>query len=137
MKIIIFYQFLGGGSDESFNLILLTAKEHWLAHLLLAKIATGQNKYKAYQAVINMGRVIPEGRRKTSNLYQLARKKIAEEVSKKHMNTLIVKDAISGIRIGRVSKNHPKVISGEWIFFHNGMTRSDEFKNKVGKSVSR
>lgn len=125
-----------GGTDEAFNMVLLTGKEHWVAHLLLSKIATGQNAYKAHQAVVNMGRVISEGKRKTSRLYAIARKHIAEEVSKKHKNTLIVKDATSGIRIGRVSKNHPKVLNGDWIFFHIGMTRSEEFKSKVGISVS-
>lgn len=124
-----------GGSDESFNLVLLTAKEHWIAHLLLAKIATGQNVYKAKQAVVNMGRVIPDSKRKTSILYSNARRAIAKEVSDRHTNTLIVKELESGIRIGRVSKTHPKVLSGEWIFFHVGMTRSDEYKLKLSASV--
>ena len=125
-----------GGSDESFNLVLLTAKEHWIAHLLLARIATGNNVYKANQAIVNMGRVISEYKRKTSTLYAISRKNIASEVSKRHTNTLIVQDVESGIRIGRVSKNHPKVLSGKWVFFHIGMTRSEEFKLKVGASVS-
>ena len=114
----------------------MTPEEHWLAHLLLVKIATGQNVYKAQQAVVNMGRVISEEKRKTSKLYAAARKKISSEISKKHKNTLIVKDALTGIRIGRVSKTHPKVLSGEWVFFHKGMTRSEEYKLKVGNSVS-
>lgn len=125
-----------GGTDEDFNLVLLTAREHWVAHLLLVKCASGQNIYKAKQAIINMGRVISDDKRKNSILYTNARKAIADEVASRHKNTLIVKDAKSGIRIGRVSKNHPNVLSGEWVFFHVGMTRSEEYKLKVGASVS-
>lgn len=125
-----------GGTDEQFNMVLLTAKEHWLAHLLLAKISTGQNRYKAQQAVVNMGRVIPDGKRKTSIMYSSARKCIADHISQKHRGTLIVKDLETGIRIGRVPKDHPKVLSGQWVFFHTGMTRSEDFKNRVSNSVS-
>lgn len=125
-----------GGSDESFNLVLLTAKEHWIAHLLLSKIATGKNSYKANQAVVCMGRVISENKRKTSSLYAAARQSIAKEISIRYSNTIVVKELESGIRIGRVSKTHPKVLSGEWVFFHTGMSRTDEWKLKVGKSVS-
>jgi hypothetical protein len=125
-----------GGTDESFNLVLLTQREHWIAHLLLAKLAVGQNKYKASQALIMMGRVISEDKRKNSRGYAAARAVISEEVSKRHKGTLIVNDALTGIRIGRVRKDHPKVLSGEWVFFHTGMKRTDEWKQKVGKSVS-
>lgn len=37
------------GSDESHNLVLLTAKEHWLAHLLLIEIYP--NNYKLKKAI--------------------------------------------------------------------------------------
>lgn len=125
-----------GGTDESFNQVLLTPKEHWIAHLLLSKFTTGQNHYKMNQALVNMGRVISEEKRKTSKLYSNARKVIAKEVSKRHTGTMIVKDLKTDIMIGRVPKDHPKVLSGEWIFFHTGKTRSNEFKNKVSKTVS-
>lgn len=116
-----------GGNDDNDNIVLLTAKEHWVAHLLLSKFATGQNKYKAYQAVVNMGRVIPESKRNTSSLYALARKAISKEVSKRHTGTLIVKDVRTNKMIGRVPKNHEKVVSGEWVFFHTGIKRSNEY----------
>lgn len=35
-----------GGNDEESNIVLLTYKEHKLAHHLLVKITTGQNKHK-------------------------------------------------------------------------------------------
>jgi hypothetical protein len=125
-----------GGPDETSNLVLLTAKEHWIAHCLLSKMFFGANAYKMNQALINMGRVIPETKRKTSRLYESARKNIADYVSKKHRGTIVVVDKNTGIRIGRISKDHPKVLSGDYVFFHNGMKRSKEYKAKVSQSVS-
>jgi len=124
-----------GGSDDDSNMVLLTAKEHWVAHCLLAKMSYDdkQNSYKMNQALVNIGRVIPESKRKSSRLYAFARKEIAKEVSKRHTNTLIVIEAATGKRIGRVSKNHPKVLNGEYVFFHTGMKRTDEFKEKQRK----
>lgn len=40
-----------GGTDDSENLICLTAREHYIAHLLLAK---AYNNYKLYYAVVKM-----------------------------------------------------------------------------------
>ncbi len=125
-----------GGTDDSFNLILLTAKEHWVAHCLLTKITSGRDLYKMSQALILMGRVIDPSKRQNSGLYEKARKNIAVEVSRRHTGTLIVKDKKTGIRIGRVSKNHPNVLSGKWIFFHIGMQRSDALKARISVNTS-
>lgn len=43
-----------GGSNESDNLILLTAKEHFIAHLLLSKITDGESKIKMHWALHRM-----------------------------------------------------------------------------------
>ncbi len=53
-----------GGSDEKTNLVMLTAREHFLAHLLLAKIHGG----KLWHAASMMRRGA-----KTSRLYEIAR----------------------------------------------------------------
>ena len=115
-----------GGTDESFNIVSLTYKEHWLAHLLLVKIAdTPEKRYKAHQAILMMGRILEK---RCGKMYEVSRRNISNYVSTKHKGTLIVKDATTGIMIGRVSKTHPKVLSGEWVFFHTGMTRSETYK---------
>jgi len=79
---------------------------------------------------------VSKGKRLSSRAYSAARKIIAAEVSKRHTGTLIVKDSITGVRIGRVKKDHPHVLSGKWVFFHVGMKRSDEWKLKTGASVT-
>ena len=40
-----------GGTDESFNLVALTAKEHYVCHLLLVKFTFGDSKSKMAKAV--------------------------------------------------------------------------------------
>lgn len=48
-----------GGSDELSNLVELTAKEHYICHLLLPKITEGENRYKMiYAYTIMSGRKI-------------------------------------------------------------------------------
>jgi len=43
-----------GGSNESINLVYLTAKEHYIAHRLLTKIKVGLEKYKMIYALLAM-----------------------------------------------------------------------------------
>jgi hypothetical protein len=43
-----------GGSDKSNNLAVLTAREHYICHLLLPKMLTGEGKYKMLHAYIMM-----------------------------------------------------------------------------------
>lgn len=47
-----------GGNNSDFNLILLTARQHFVAHQLLAKMTSGIAKQKMYKALwtINMSR---------------------------------------------------------------------------------
>lgn len=40
-----------GGSNEDNNLVLLTGREHYVAHLLLTKFKTGQDYYKCQHAL--------------------------------------------------------------------------------------
>ena len=43
-----------GGSNKKENLVLLTGKEHYICHLLLCKMTTGQNKHKMIRALTRM-----------------------------------------------------------------------------------
>lgn len=43
-----------GGTDETSNLAVLTAREHYICHLLLPKMLTGESKYKMLHAYIMM-----------------------------------------------------------------------------------
>jgi hypothetical protein len=43
-----------GGNDDKSNIVILTAKEHYIAHLLLTKITSGVNRHKMIHAFIMM-----------------------------------------------------------------------------------
>lgn len=57
-----------GGSDEPDNLVKLTAREHYVAHLLLARI---YNDFKMWSAVWRMSNV--GGVKITSRIYEIVR----------------------------------------------------------------
>lgn len=43
-----------GGSNDKTNIVRLTAREHYIAHLLLTKMTTGDAKFKMYCAAIRV-----------------------------------------------------------------------------------
>lgn len=59
-----------GGSDHDYNLVKLTLREHFIAHLLLAKITVGADKYKMLLAVMFMSNLHSFN----SRHYELARR---------------------------------------------------------------
>lgn len=68
-----------GGSDESFNLVDLTAREHFIAHLLLLKIYPKQ--YGLIKAV-NMMCCIGNGQQRLQNrMYSWLKEKLSKEFS--------------------------------------------------------
>lgn len=73
-----------GGSDDAENLVLLTAREHFLCHALLCKmIATNTKEWnKLVHAFIAMGRSSSNQQRYfNSRLYNLARREIGKVMS--------------------------------------------------------
>jgi hypothetical protein len=50
-----------GGNNDSDNLVRLTAREHFICHLLLTKMTTGTNKSKMSQAAWMMASVAGKG----------------------------------------------------------------------------
>lgn len=66
-----------GGSNDSFNLVDLTAREHFVAHFLLAKLLGGTQWHAIKRMRGNDGFYI------NSRLYEVARKEIAKEVGKR------------------------------------------------------
>ena len=71
-----------GGSDDRNNLVDLTAREHYIAHLLLAKMYGGEQKRKMLAAVLLMG-AIKRYRKCNSRLYESMRLSYIETVKGK------------------------------------------------------
>ena len=64
-----------GGSDDSNNIVMLTAREHFLAHYLLTKIYP--KEYKLFYALLCMIRDPHSNRKYTSRVYEIAKKQYA------------------------------------------------------------
>ena len=120
------------GSDDKDNRVLLTYREHFVAHWLLTKFAN--RKDKAVYAFWRMCNSDEFGLREmTSRQYETAKKKIIEllrnrEFSKEH------REKIGMAHKGRVmSKETREKMSNA----HSGKTLSDDHKRKIGISSSR
>lgn len=84
-----------GGTDEKNNLVLLTAEEHWVAHLLLVKMHPDvpQLVY-ACQAMSMTG---GNTKRTTNKMFGWIRRKYAENVSIRQQGRLLSKNTRSKI----------------------------------------
>lgn len=102
-----------GGNNSKDNLISLTPREHFVAHLLLSKMFAGQEKYKMYYA-FNMILVKSKDNQRyipTSRFYDRARQLVGETSSvlnkgrvpwnKGIARTQEVKDAVSKANTGK------------------------------------
>jgi NUMOD3 motif len=102
-----------GGSDDSSNLVALTAKEHFLAHVLLAKIHGGD----MWLPVIRM-KTFKDGTKANSRLYEMARVANALEVGKR-------------LKGSKLSDEHKKKIAKSG----TGLKRSEETKRKISEAL--
>lgn len=119
-----------GGSDNHNNLVFLTAREHYIAHLLLAKIYGGTMWY-ALRMFNNQSQS-----RMTGSMYQTVKEQTAKMNSKlkagmfaavdKNDNTLYIKN------------NDPRYISGDLVAKSKGVLlgkpKTNEHKAKLAKS---
>lgn len=130
--------------NEKENLIVLSAREHFLAHWMLARALHG----KMWYAFNLMFRVIPENKR-NSRLYDKARQYIAKVISEtntgstmseenrkmmsiRHRGTVNVVDSEgNGFR---VDVDDPRIKTGELVYPMVGKTHSDETKKLMSQN---
>jgi len=94
-----------GGSNDSSNLVDLTAREHFVAHFLLAKLYGGNQWLSIKRMRGNDGFYV------NSRLYEIARKKIAEEAGKRFKGipkTDVQKAKMSAASMGK--KKSPEAV---------------------------
>ena len=127
---------LGGSNDDS-NLVSLTAREHFICHILLTKFTTGQDRNKMLHAAILMKSKNSSQRRYfNARLYETVRIAYADKRSneqqgngnsfygKKHSKEAKAKMSASKKELYS-NGNHP----------HIGMKRSEEAKANISKSL--
>lgn len=73
-----------GGNNDKENLVLLTCKEHFICHILLTKILTGDSHYKMLCAVKRMAGVDRYGVKLTSKVYSSIREEHALKAKAKY-----------------------------------------------------
>jgi hypothetical protein len=128
-----------GDPDRPSNITLLTPREHFLAHILLCKIWSNTKWYYRCKSSLLFFFTSKEDskhlRHKAENIintkkYQKYREQAIEAISKERTGKMPVKDVSTGIIIGSVSIDHPKVLSGEWAHHTKGTKISEERKLK-------
>lgn len=117
-----------GGSDDTINLVKLTGREHYIAHLLLAKI---YDDYKMYAALTYMQCRTPthkNGRefKFNSRLYEKMRVRLGSKISE--MNK------------GKIPWNKDKKMNEEYCkkasLAHKGIRCSQESYDKMAKTMA-
>lgn len=97
-----------GGNDDIDNLVFLTAREHFLAHALLAKF-TDEPKLKfAFFAMCNQSRSYQNRYIPPSKLYEIAKRLHSEQMSKLHTGKIL-----SNIHIKKLRDGHKKYFDNE------------------------
>jgi len=134
---------LDGDPDSPENIVFLTFQEHLLAHYYLYEIykdtryeysagsalqfffvkATGNHKRQ-----LNLSEVDKSFLNEMEHLRLLGN----ESISKARKGKMPVVDAVTREKIGSVSINHPKVISGEWVHHSKGKKQTWKHRSMKG-----
>jgi hypothetical protein len=120
-----------GGSDDSSNLVALTAREHFVAHFLLAKIYGG-SMWHAVTMMSKDGRI-------NSRLFEIARKKLSQKMLGNSM-TLGRKASyeerlrMSLIRKGKAGKPVSEETKNKLSVINTGKKLTEESKAKISAS---
>jgi len=136
---------LPGNPNAKDNIVSLTAREHLLCHLLLAKHHRGTRyEYQSITSVLLMmsgGKSMPVSRQELakkydSKLYRDMREHAKSSISKHRKGTMPCRDVESGEIVGSFSIDHPNVKSGKWVHHSKGRKQSEEARLAVAEHVT-
>lgn len=122
-----------GGINESDNLVALTAREHFVCHLLLTRMTTGQSRCKMISAVFYLtgGQSLRQNRVKYSSMYERLKKEQALNASKQHKGrrrpprSLEAKQNYSQSKTGRNNPNSIGYFITPWGKFESSRLAAD------------
>lgn len=130
-----------GGSNEKDNLVVLTAREHFVCHLLLTKMTVGNAQRKmifAATAMMQLQNNRQTRHRVTNRLYQyireqnsLARKGTKQTLESNQKNS----DSHKGIRWsnGMTGKKHTNETKAKMSLIQKGKKHTEETKRKLSE----
>ena len=141
------YQIYEGNPEIPENITYLTAREHFIAHVLLYMIYKHDKTFANPMAKSLMlffktvktdqtHGIILNNNIKNSRLYEQMRQISSAEQSKVMKGKINVKDAITGEMIGLVSNKHENVINGTWVHHTKGRKNSEselQMRREMGK----
>lgn len=132
-----------GGSNDPTNLVLLTAREHFICHLLLVKMTTGDHKRRMANAAWGMAtrrnKFQDKHPRITSRTYEFLKSNLKQSPE----SNLARSKKLKGRKLGPMSDEHKKKLSRPKTVEHRkklsearlgkswGYTHSDETKKKM------
>lgn len=119
---------LGNPNDPN-NKVLLTEREHIIAHVLLANIHKNTRYWAQAASALSwfFTKVIGDHPRQQHRIagamrkYERYRQLGLQGISAARSGNMPVVDAITREMIGSVSVNHPNVLSGKWVHHSKGM----------------
>lgn len=125
---------IDGNPNDSENLVCLTAKEHFICHLLLTKMTEGIFKKKMYRALNAMCNMKNKERyRCTSSIYEYSRKQYSIEQSK----SMLGKNNHMFNRIHSTESRQKMSISHKGkIVWNTGKSLTESHKKKISASLA-
>lgn len=112
-----------GGEDLDSNIVELTAREHFICHLLLTKMVTGTDRYRMMKASVMMiTRVGPSQQRYkvTNRIYQMLKQSVDVPIEVR-------------LKMGASQKNRFKDTAGTFLGKHHSL----ETRKKMSASASK
>ena len=125
---------LDGDPNDKSNICYLTAREHFIAHLLLCKL--WKDTKWSYRFVLSVKMFLNKGHvNYKRNIFDVNSRALESYIIKNNKSisdgkkgTFPAKDIITGERIGIVSVDHENVISGKWVHITKGIKKDNKSK---------
>lgn len=123
-----------GGNNNKENLVFLTAREHYIAHLLLVKMTTGKSKAKmafALRCMTNFKNQYHNRYAPPSKIYEIAKKHAIEAttvINTGHPNYLLSHKEESKLKISKTMSDNLSKLTKEEL--------SDRIKNSCSSPTS-
>jgi hypothetical protein len=136
---------LNGNPDSPENLVLLTFREHLMCHYYLFEIfKETRYEYQTGAALQFFFIKATGGHQRQRNLSEIDEKFLTEmdhirqlgikSISNARSGKMPVVDVITREKMGSVSVNHPKVLSGEWVHHSKGIKQTWEKQDQSGSN---
>ena len=121
-----------GGNNSKGNLVTLTAREHYICHLLLPKMTTGKDRSKMAYALHRMlsgnnRRYLPK-----SKIYEIVRKSIKSML----LGRVFTESTLQKMSLAKKGKPKPDDIANRLRTARTGLTNSDEHKQKCSDALT-